>query len=124
VQNFDIVKKNTIENKSFRVAQLYDQFDLNEDSFEEHFKGGIDLENEWQIGVIVGKSGTGKSTIAKELFSEYFFTPKYKSKCVIDDFPKMDSTELFNTLSSVGFSSPPLLAKTLQRAFQRRENES
>jgi len=107
VQNFDIVKKNTIENKSFRVAQLYDQFDLNEDSFEEHFKGSIDLKKEWQIGVIVGKSGTGKSTIAKELFSDYFFTPKYKSKCVIDDFPKMDSTELFNALSSVGFSSPP-----------------
>jgi GNAT superfamily N-acetyltransferase len=80
---------------------------LNEESFEEHCKGNIDLEKEWQIGVIVGKSGTGKSTIAKELFSEYFFAPSYKSKCVIDDFPKMDSTELFNALSSVGFSSPP-----------------
>ena len=105
--NFHIVKKNKIENKSFRVAQLYDQFDLNDDSFEEIFEGEIDLEREWQIGVIVGKSGTGKSTIAKELFGDYFFTPKYKSPCVVDDFPKMDSTELFNNLSSVGFSSPP-----------------
>jgi ABC-type lipoprotein export system ATPase subunit len=104
---FDIVKKNNIADKSFRVAQLYDQFDLKEDNFEEHFEGDIDLEKEWQIGVIVGKSGTGKSTIARELFADYFFTPKYKAKCVIDDFPKMDSTELFNTLSSVGFSSPP-----------------
>ena len=105
--HFNIVKKNIIENKSFRVAQLYDQFDLNNDSFEEHFEGDIDLDKEWQIGVIVGKSGTGKSTIAKELFSEYFFTPKYKSQCVLDDFPKMDSMLLFNTLSSVGFSTPP-----------------
>jgi ABC-type lipoprotein export system ATPase subunit len=107
VPHFNIIKKNTIKDKSFRVAQLYDQFDLNDDHYEERFEGNIDLEKEWQIGVIVGKSGTGKSTIAKELFSDYFFTPKYKSPCVIDDFPKMDSTELFNILSSVGFSSPP-----------------
>jgi ABC-type lipoprotein export system ATPase subunit len=105
--HFDIVKKNRIENKSFRVAQLYDQFDLNEDSFEEHFEGDIDLDKEWEIGVIVGKSGTGKSTIARELFADYFFNPKYKEHCVIDDFLKMDSAELFNILSSVGFSSPP-----------------
>jgi len=105
--NFNIVKKNIIKDKSFRVAQLYDQYDLNDDSFEEHFKGEIDLEKEWQIGVIVGKSGTGKSTIGKELFANYFFSPKYKADCVIDDFPKMDSVALFNILSSVGFSSPP-----------------
>ena len=104
---FNIKLNNKIENKSFRVAQLYDQYDLNSENFEEHFEGDIDLENEWEIGIIVGKSGTGKSTIAKELFGDCFFTPKYKSQCVIDDFPKMDSTELFNTLSSVGFSSPP-----------------
>jgi ABC-type lipoprotein export system ATPase subunit/GNAT superfamily N-acetyltransferase len=105
--HFNITKKNNIADKSFRVAQLYDQFDLAEDSFEEHFEGDIDLDREWQIGVIVGKSGTGKSTIARELFADYFFTPKYKEKCVIDDFPKMESAELFNILSSVGFSSPP-----------------
>jgi ABC-type lipoprotein export system ATPase subunit len=105
--HFNITRKNDIADKSFRVAQLYDQFDLSENSFEEHFEGDIDLEKEWQIGVIVGKSGTGKSTIAKELFANCFFTPKYKAKCVIDDFPKMDSTELFGILSSVGFSSPP-----------------
>jgi GNAT superfamily N-acetyltransferase len=105
--HFNITKKNDIADKSFRVAQLYDQFDLNEDSFEEHFEGDIGLEREWQIGVIAGKSGTGKSTIARELFAGYFFTPKYKAKCVIDDFPKMESAELFGILSSVGFSSPP-----------------
>jgi ABC-type lipoprotein export system ATPase subunit/GNAT superfamily N-acetyltransferase len=105
--HFNITKKNNIADKSFRVAQLYDQFDLSEDSFEEHFEGDIDLDREWQIGVIVGKSGTGKSTIAKELFADYFFTPEYKERCVIDDFPKMDSAELFSVLSSVGFSSPP-----------------
>lgn len=105
--HFNITKKNAITDKSFRVAQLYDQFDLREDSFEEHFEGDIDLEKEWQIGVIVGKSGTGKSTVAKELFADYFFTPEYKALCVVDDFPKTDSAELFNILSSVGFSSPP-----------------
>jgi GNAT superfamily N-acetyltransferase len=109
VPHFNIIKNNEIKSKSFRVAQLYDQFDLHEDSFAEHFEGDIDLEDgsEWSIGAIIGKSGTGKSSIAKELFEKYIFTPKYKENCVIDDFPKMESMALFKILADVGFSSPP-----------------
>ena len=34
----------------------------------EHFKGNIDLDGKnWNIGLIVGGSGTGKSTIANHL---------------------------------------------------------
>jgi len=71
MQTFDIVKHNEIKQKSFRVAQLYDQFDLQENQFDERFSGSIDLPENWNVGVIVGKSGTGKSTIAKELFGDY-----------------------------------------------------
>lgn len=105
--HFDIVRKVNVSKKSFRVAQLYDQFDLHENEYEEKFVGEIDLDCEWRIGVIVGKSGTGKSTIARELFPDNIYTPTYQAACVVDDFPKMESQKLFSILSSVGFNSPP-----------------
>lgn len=105
---FDIVRETEVLEKSFRVAQLYDQFDLVDSVVKERFTGEINLPDKWNIGIIVGKSGTGKTTIAKELFGDGIVTKKYKEKSVIDDFPKnITTTELFATLSSVGFSSPP-----------------
>ena len=108
MSSFHIVKHNEIKNKSFRVAQLYDQFDLAENQFDEVFDGDITPPQDWNIGVIVGKSGTGKTTIAKELFGDYFTKFEYSADCVVDDFDKsISSSELFGVLSSVGFSSPP-----------------
>jgi ABC-type lipoprotein export system ATPase subunit len=108
MQAFDIIKETKIEKKSYRVAKLYDQFDLNEDVITERFSGKIELPESWNIGIIVGKSGTGKTTIAKELFGDGFVSSRYINKSVIDDFPQSVSEEvLFKTLSSVGFSSPP-----------------
>lgn len=108
MQTFDIIKHNEIKKKSFRVAQLYDQFDLQANQFDEHFEGNINLPDVWNIGVIYGKSGTGKTTIAKELFGNYFCNFKYSADSVVDDFDKsIKSDLLFSVLSSVGFSSPP-----------------
>lgn len=69
-KEFDITRKNEYNRKSFRVAQIFDQFDLKDENLGEHFKGEFDFPDEWNIGVIVGKSGTGKTTIAKELFGD------------------------------------------------------
>ena len=66
--SFDIIRKNTPK-QSFRVKSVMGTFDLQTHNIEERFKGSFDLSNDWQIGVIVGNSGTGKTTIAKELFS-------------------------------------------------------
>lgn len=107
MQSFDIVKENKIKNKSFRVAQVYDQFDLREDLIQERFTGSFDFPDEWNIGIIVGKSGTGKTTIANELFKDSICNFKYTHDCVIDDFEK-DCTydEIVKALNSVGFSTP------------------
>ena len=105
--HFDIVKTNNIKTKSFRVAQLYDQFDIQENTFDEHFTGDIELPNEWNIGIIVGKSGTGKTTIVQSIFSEGISSFEYNNNSVIDDFDKsISSKKLFSVLSSVGFNSP------------------
>jgi ABC-type lipoprotein export system ATPase subunit/GNAT superfamily N-acetyltransferase len=105
---FDIIKETTAP-KTFRVASVIGKFDLQSETIIEHFKGNIDIKNNWQIGLIVGKSGTGKTTIAKQLFPESYITSyEYKKETILDDMPKECSVdEITKAFNSVGFSSPP-----------------
>jgi len=63
----------------------------------------------WNVGLIVGGSGTGKSTIAKELFNEsYCKGYEYTAKSVIDDMPAgLSVKDIEKAFTSVGLSSPP-----------------
>jgi ABC-type nitrate/sulfonate/bicarbonate transport system ATPase subunit len=105
---FDIVKRSQPK-QSFRVASIMGKFDLQSDSIEERFVGNIDINENWQIGLIVGKSGTGKTTIAKQLFENAYITSfQYDRDSVLDDMPKDKSVdEITKAFNSVGFSSPP-----------------
>lgn len=106
--SFDIVK--TINPKeTFRVASVIGKFDLRSKRIEERFTGDIDIADDWQIGLIVGKSGTGKTTIAKQLFPDAYVTAfDYNAEAIVDDMPKTKSIdEITRTFNSVGFSSPP-----------------
>lgn len=111
--NFDIIKKSR-PNKTFRVASVIGKFDLQSENITEHFKGSIDIPNEWSIGLIVGKSGTGKTTIAKQLFPDSYITSyKYTNQSVLDDMPKKCNVEqITKAFNSVGFSSPPSWLKS------------
>lgn len=106
--NFDIVKTCDID-KTFRVAHIIADFDVKPEHAREHFQGSINLPEQWSIGAIVGGSGTGKSTIAKELFPEQLITSfEYKAKSVIDDMPKSATIEQIERMFyAVGFGSVP-----------------
>lgn len=106
--HFDIIRKANPQ-KTFRVASVMGTFDLQDNLVEEHFVGNIDLQDDWQIGLIVGNSGTGKTTIAKELFPDsYITTFDYTHECLLDDMPSNKSIgEITKTFSSVGFASVP-----------------
>ena len=106
--HFDIVKNNSPD-ITFRVSKIQADFDVKLEHSNEHFVGNIEMPTDWQIGVIVGASGTGKSTIAKTLFDEDLIKGfEYTAKSVIDDMPKDakidDITKMFY---SVGFGSVP-----------------
>lgn len=106
--SFDIIKESNPE-ETYRVAATVGAFDLDIKKISERFTGSIDIEGrEWNIGLIVGGSGTGKSTIAKEVFGNYFTECVYVSKSVIDDMPAGKSIkEVTKAFTSVGFASPP-----------------
>lgn len=108
--DFNIIRE--IEFKeSFRNKSIIGKFDLNPENYKEHFQGKIDLEDkEWNIGLIVGNSGTGKTTIAKQLFGENIIKeyPFNRNNSVMDDMPKDKSVEeITQIFNKVGFSSPP-----------------
>ncbi len=105
---FDIIRE-IKPAETFRVSSVIGTFDLQTSNIVEHFKGDIHLPEQWQIGLIVGNSGTGKTTIAKELFpNEYITTFNYNAETVLDDMPAHSSvTDITKAFNSVGFSSPP-----------------
>lgn len=100
------IKKQAQKIDSFRVAKLYGMFDLNDEHLKLNIKGSLKLPDKWNVGVIVGRSGTGKTSIANKLWN--VFSTKYTDKPIIDEMPSdktvEEITKLFN---NVGFSSPP-----------------
>jgi GNAT superfamily N-acetyltransferase len=71
--------------------------------------GRVPLEDrDWQIGLIVGPSGGGKSTIARELFGPAVEIAWPATTSVIDSFDAALSVEQISTaLSAVGFNTIP-----------------
>jgi ABC-type ATPase with predicted acetyltransferase domain len=120
VPSFDIVKTWTRPD-SFRAQSVIGSFTLNDVKMEKRFAKSIPIEGEmWQIGVIVGRSGTGKTSIAKHLFpEEYIRGFEYKSATVLDDFPtNVPVNEITKALCNVGFASPPDWLKAYEHLSQ------
>lgn len=105
---------------TFRVEQIRGMFDVPAKA-KVHHEWDVDLpleDKDWKIGVIVGPSGAGKSTIASECFPGAYLHKGFEwpyDKSVLDGFDEsLDTREITEALSSVGFSSPPFWLKPHQ----------
>lgn len=106
--DFNIIRKNNV-NKTFRVAQVMSDFDVKLEHSNEQFIGNIDLPENWNIGLICGGSGTGKTTIVNELFKDNIITSfNWTDDSVLDNMPKDISTkDIEKMFYAVGFGSVP-----------------
>lgn len=105
-----IIRKTNIV-KTARVIQLESLFEIppSQNSVNEWYID-LDLPESWNVGLIIGASGSGKTTVARELFSNGMIDSFDwdASKSIIDAFPTdMSIKDITALLSSVGFSSPP-----------------
>lgn len=96
--------------ESFRARQVAGMFDLpwqgrSREAFAVEVPG---LDEDWQIGVIVGPSGSGKSTIARAAFGDALPTTDWPhDAAVVDGFGDASIRDITHTLTAVGFGSPP-----------------
>lgn len=111
--HFDIIRR-AEPGETFRVKSVMGTYDLQSNKAVEHFVGDINIPAEWNIGLIVGRSGTGKTTIARELFGDCIIDGyEYTHESILDDMPKDASvSEITMALSAVGFASPPSWLKS------------
>ena len=74
-------------------------------------KLNIESFKDWNIGVICGASGSGKSTILKHLAKQHntqIASPSFdSSKCLISNFDKMTPKDTTMLLSQMGLASVP-----------------
>lgn len=105
--------KFVIESKtsnSFKANKVKSMFDCDMDVVKKEFDVNIPIEGmKWNIGLIVGASGTGKTTIAKNVFKNFklFSGFEWNGTSIIDDFGDFQPKEITEVLSKVGFASPP-----------------
>ncbi len=94
-----------------RLQQVLGLFDVPPSpTSEQAWDVDLTLPEDWHVGVVVGPSGTGKSTVAGELFGDAVVAghdwPAGRS--LVDGFPaQLSVKQVVGLLSSVGFSSPP-----------------
>jgi len=102
----DILLKTKIERDKF-VDYVIDAFDIqNGDESVTRVSNNLYLPEQWNIGVIYGGSGTGKSTLLRT-FGE-IKTPTFDgSKPLISNFDFTTPEDAANILSSMGLASVP-----------------
>jgi ABC-type ATPase with predicted acetyltransferase domain len=110
MNKIELISKVTEDNYT---NYLMDKYDLQVTSEHKTIIPMID-ENElnsfnWNIGLICGNSGSGKSTILRNLVNFKDSIPTYDmNKSIISQFPNLSEEEVCDLLSSVGLSSVPV----------------
>lgn len=105
------IKLNSVINKDNFTDYVREKYDLkvdNEITTEVPMIDASKLDTfNWNIGVICGNSGSGKSTILKSLGEPKNAQYDY-SKCIISQFQNMSEHDACELLCSVGLSSVPI----------------
>ncbi|HUT94890.1 MAG TPA: GNAT family N-acetyltransferase [Thermoguttaceae bacterium] len=96
---------------SFRVEQVGGMFDvpIAERASERFCLDVPELGSDWRIGLIVGPSASGKSTIARRMFGNALYHGREwpRDRAVVDGLGDRPIREITGLFTAVGFSSPP-----------------
>lgn len=94
-----------------RIKQLSAMFDVPlAKSSRLEWDVHLDIDNKpWNVGLIVGASGSGKTTIARTLFPDDYHRPlEFTAPSVMEDFsPELSIKDICDACSAVGFNTIP-----------------
>ncbi|TMR90602.1 GNAT family N-acetyltransferase [Nonomuraea basaltis] len=97
--------------RTARVLQLQGMFDVPlEEKLTTSWQAVLPVEERaWHVGLLVGPSGAGKTTIARALWpGRLVEAHTWGDRALVDDFPKgMGIKDIVGLLTAVGLSSPP-----------------
>lgn len=109
MQTYELTLKSEVF-RTFRCQKAADSLDIDiEKKSIHHFKVDADIENDFNIGLIVGSSGSGKTTLTKKIFGDDCFKIEINEDLpIIDQLPKnLSYEECANILSGIGLNSVP-----------------
>lgn len=96
---------------SYRAARVKSLFNAESGCNFDLEIDGVDLTGDWSVGVVVGASGSGKTSIGKQIFGENKIADLSKgwsNKPIIDDIaPDGDFNKVTGLLASVGLGDVP-----------------
>ena len=97
---------------SYRAARVKSLFNAESGCNFDLTIDGVDLSGDWNIGVVVGASGSGKTSIGKQIFGENKIVNLSEGWCgdkpIIDDIaPNRDFNIVTGLLASVGLGDVP-----------------
>ena len=108
-----ITLESKIENDNY-TQFIYDNYDIQNKEktvTEVPIPSKEDMEemnkDNWNILLICGKSGSGKSTILNKVYGTIKPITYDHSRCVISQFPRLTEEEVCDLLSSIGLASVP-----------------
>jgi ABC-type lipoprotein export system ATPase subunit/GNAT superfamily N-acetyltransferase len=101
-----IVLESSIENDAY-TEHVYKSYDIQDQNKTlTVIENNLNLKFNFNIGLIIGASGTGKSTLLKSLGE--VIEPKFNNaKALVSNFPNLSPEEVTQLLSSVGLGSVP-----------------
>jgi ABC-type ATPase involved in cell division len=96
---------------SYRAARVKSLFNAESGCNFDLTIDNVDLSGDWNIGVVVGASGSGKTSIGKQIFGEdkiADLSSGWSEKPIIDDIaPNGDFNTVTGLLASVGLGDVP-----------------
>ena len=106
------VHHRTSDFHSYRAARVKSLFNAESGCNFDLVIDGVDLSGEWNIGVVVGASGSGKTSIGKQIFGENRIVNLsegwHMGRPIIDDIaPDGDFNTVTGLLASVGLGDVP-----------------
>lgn len=103
------VTKRLPDSNHFNSRWVRDRYDLDVKLYAKHWKFEFKFPDEWQIGLIVGNSGSGKSLIAREIFGTVYQDRIVSNSSVplVEAMGSHDMNVIVGALTHVGMGSAP-----------------